>query len=633
MDPESGPTGGCVTGWLRPLALWIVVSLCVTALADSTTLANPAEPRWRHAISLVGDPKYPEGFTATDYGRETGPRGGKARVGALGTFDNLNIGVSGVKGNLAAYIGLLHEPLMWASADEPTTEYGLLAEAVSYPDDLSSASFRLRPEARWHDGRPVTAEDVVWSFEVWKRLSPGLNRTFQPVRAATVVSPREVRFDFATKGDRTLPLYIGQMSVLPKHWWAGKDAQGRPRDIGRTTLEPPLGSGPYRIAAFSPGRSLTYRRVEDYWGEKVPVRVGTNNFTVLQVEYFRDPAVMFEAFKADRLDFRREQSLKNWAAAYDSAALAEGRIHRDAYPIERLGILRAFAFNLRRPKLADWRVRKALSLAFGFDEINRTAFHGLLQPAASFFPATDLEARGAPDEAERRILAEAGGDLPHEALAPLGARPLRERPRTRLRQALGWFRQAGYRLDGLRLVHEATGEPFSLEFLLQDAGMEKLAAAYGDILQKLGIEVRIRVVDDVQYQNRLRTGDFDLVVQSWVQGHAPGSEQRDYWSGASAGIRGSNNVGGLRNKTIDALVERLIHAESRQDLVAAGRALDRALRASHIAIPINVESREYVAWQDRIAPPARMPAYAASGFPELWSAGGRPGDSAVRAAR
>jgi microcin C transport system substrate-binding protein len=600
---------------LRLLRIFLIVLTFVPAGMVAGSAGDTGV--WRHAISLVGEPKYPEGFTATDYGRSPPPRGGKARVGAMGTFDNFNPAVSGVKGNLAAYLMLLYEPLLWASADEPTTEYGLLAEAVRFPDDISSATFRLRPEARWHDGRAVTAEDVVWSFNVWRRLSPGFNRSFAPVVGVEITGPREVSFRFSTKGDRTLPLYIGQMSVLPKHWWEGRDPTGQPRDIARTTLEPPLGSGPYRLSAFVPGRSLTFERVAGYWGERVPVRAGTYNFATLQIEYFRDSAVMFEAFKADRIDFRREQSLKSWAVGYDTPALADGRIRRASYGIERLGIVRAFAFNLRRQKFADWRVRKALATAFSFDEINRTAFHGLLQRGGSYFPGTDLEATGAPDERERQLLAAIGRDVPNEVLANISGRSPLERPRGNLRKALGLLKQAGYRLDGNRLV-SAGGEQLALEFLLQDAALEKLAAAYADNLGKLGIDVRIRVVDDVQYQNRLRTHDFDLVVQSWVQGHAPGSEQRDYWGSASADRRGANNVGGVRDPVIDNLVELLIHAGSREELVTAGRLLDRVLRASQIAIPINVESRELVAWQERIAPPANMPRYAASGFPELW---------------
>jgi microcin C transport system substrate-binding protein len=597
--------------WLRAGLILLFVAGAVPAMAN-----DAASPPWRHALSLVGEPKYPIGFRKTDYVNPDAPAGGRARIGALGTFDNFNPAISGVKGNLASHLMLIYEPLLWASADETTTEYGLVAEAVRHPDDISWAEFRLRPEARWHDGRRMTPDDVVFSFETWKRLSPGFNRTFQHVTAARVTGPHAVRFDFATRGDRTLPLYIGQMSVLPRHWWDGRDASGRKRDIGMTTLEPPLGSGPYRLKGFVAGRSLTYERVADYWGRHVPIRVGTYHVGELQIEYFRDPAVMFEAFKADRLDFRREGSLKNWASAYEWAK--DQPVSREGFAIERLGILRAFAFNMRRDRFADWRVRKALSLAFGFDEINRGAFHGLMERAASYFPNTDFQARGAPGADELALLAGIRADVPDETASAIVERPLAERPRVSLFKALKLLRQAGYRLDEGRLVKAATGEQLALEFLLQDPGLEKLASAYGDALGKLGIDVRIRVVDDVQYQNRLRTHDFDIVVQSWVQGHAPGSEQRDYWSSESADRRGANNVGGIRSRAVDALVERMIHAESRADLVTAGRLLDRVLRASHYTVPINVEGREFVAWRERLAKPANMPRYAASGFPELW---------------
>lgn len=594
------------------LAIWLFAA----ALALSApALADEGGP-WRHALSLTGEPKYAPGFKHPDYVNPQAPKGGRARLGALGTFDNFNPLVSGVKGNLAAHLMTLYEPLMTVALDEPATEYGLLAEAVAHPPDHSSVSFRLRPEARWHDGRPVTAVDVVFSHQAWKRLSPQWSRLLAKVAGVDAVSEREVRFRFHEAGDPALPLYIGQMSILPKHWWEGEDAAGRPRDLADTTLEPPLGSGPYRLKGFTPGRSIQYERVADYWGRDLPLRVGTENFDRLEVEYFRDANVMFEAFKADLIDMRRETSLKTWAVGYDFAAAKAGRVVKEAFPIERLGIVKAFVFNLRRPKLQDERVRRALALAYGFEDANRNLFHGLLSRPGSYFPRTEFEASEPLSEDEGRLLA----GLPGAPAPAVLEQAVSRRPqalRADLFEALELLKSAGYRLERGKLVDRA-GERLGLEFVLEDAALERVASAYAANLAKLGIEANIRLVDDVQYQNRLRDFDFDVAAHAWVQGHAPGAEQRDYWSSESADRRGANNLGGLRSPTVDALVERLVLAPTRPEKVAAGRLLDRVLRSSAIGVPIMTEDREFTARWDRFGRPEPMPRYGAAAFPSLW---------------
>jgi microcin C transport system substrate-binding protein len=587
----------------------------MVSIAAATAVEKPLE--WRHAISLTGAPKYAPDFRFTDYVNPEAPKTGRLRVGTVGTFDNFNPAISGVKGNLAAWLMHIYEPLLQASLDEQTTEYGLLAEAVATSDDQSFAAFRLRREARWHDGRQVTADDVIFSFDVWRRLSPQFNRMYQKVVRAERLSDREVRFVFSEGGDPSLPLYLGQMSILPKHWWEGRDANGRRRDIGQTTLEVPLGSGPYRLVSFTPGRSLVYERVASYWGEKLPIRVGTENFARVEVEYFRDASVMFEAYKADQLDVRREINLKTWVVGYDEAAVKEGRQIKDAFPVERLGVLRAFVFNQRRARFADVRVRKALALAYGFDDVNRRLFYSMLEHPVSFFPHTDFEAKDAMSDGERALAAEFRDTLPasvHADVAP----HLRDRSaRGALFKALKLFNSAGYRLVEGRLV-DAKGEQFTVELLLEDAAMERVASVYAENLGKLGIAAQLRVVDGVQYQNRLRAFDFDMVVHGWVQGHAPGNEVREYFASDSRDRRGTNNLAGIASPVVDSLIEKLVKAPTRTEKVAAGRLLDRLLRAEHVAVPISYEDREYIAAWNRFGRPEKLPRYGASAFPTLW---------------
>jgi microcin C transport system substrate-binding protein len=576
-----------------------------------------AEAPWRHSMSLTGPPKYPADFRHTDYVRPDAPKAGKLRLGTLGTFDNFNPFVSGVKGSLASHLMMIYEPLLWASLDEPTTEYGLIAEALRYPDDFSSVSFRIRANARWHDGKPVTAEDVIFSFEQWKTLSPQFNKYFQKVSSVSMTGEREVTFTFSEKGDPSLPLYVGQMSVLPKHWWTGKDAQGNKRDPAVTTLEPPLGSGPYRIKSFVPGRTISYERVADYWGAQTPIRVGTENFNEIEIDYLRDPTVMFEQFRAGVIDMRRENSLKNWVNAYDAAPIAEGRIIKDIFAVERLGITRAFVFNQRKPKLQDLRVRKALALAYGFDGVNRQLFFNMLSRPQSYFPHTDFAAGQSPAEGERQLAASLPHQLPLVALEPFPAEGPKGGEREDLRTALTLLAEAGYSLKGGKLV-DASGTQLSLEFVMEDITMGNVAVAYMSNLEKLGIATTIRQIDDIQYQNRIRTFDFDIVVHAWVQGHAPGNEQREYWGSDSADKRGTNNIAGLKVPAVDALVEELVLAPDRARKIAAGRLLDRYLRNTAIGVPISVEDKEYVALWNRFGRPATMPRYGGAAFPAIW---------------
>jgi len=345
-------------------------------LPEWTRAARAAEesasgPAWRHGISLFGDLKYPPGFKQFDYVNPQAPKGGVARQIAVGTYDNFNIAVAGVKGALATGIDFIYDTLLVSALDEVSSEYGLLAEAVRFPDDFSSVTYRLRAEAKWHDGKPMTPEDVIFSFQAFKKYSPQLAAYYRHVVKAEKAGERDVVFTFDSPGNRELPQIVGQILVLPKHWWEGTADNGSKRDIGATTLEAPLGSGPYRIKDFSPGRNIVYQRVTGYWGEKLNINVGRDNFDQLRFEYFRDTTVALEAFKADTVDWRTENSAKNWATAYDFPAVNDKRVIREEFPINNIGVMQAFAFNIRRAKFQDPRVRQAFNFAFDFEEMNK----------------------------------------------------------------------------------------------------------------------------------------------------------------------------------------------------------------------------------------------------------------------
>ena len=401
-------------------------------LSAWTSRAEAQEKRaslvWQHGASLFGDLKYPPGFKQFDYVNAKAPKGGAARQIALGTYDNFNMVVDGVKGALAVGIDLNYDTLLVAALDEVSSGYGLLAEAVSCPDDFSSASFRLRAEAKWHDGTAVTTEDVIFSFDTFKKLSPQAGANYQHVVKAAKTGEREVTFTFDGPGNRGLPQALGQLTVLPKTWWQGIDTDGKRRDVGSTTLEPPLGSGPYRIKEFTPGRSIVYERVKDYWGQAINVNIGRDNFDQLRFEYFRDGTVALEAFKADAIDWRIENSAKNWATAYDFPAVADRLVLLEEFPIKNVGMMQAFAFNIRREKFHDPRVRLAFNYAFDFEEMNKQIFFGQYKRIASYFEGTDLAATGLPTGRELELLETVRDKIPPEVFKKPYANPVGGNP-------------------------------------------------------------------------------------------------------------------------------------------------------------------------------------------------------------
>ncbi len=603
------------------LALAAPAAGILQALPGAAQTAPGLSRNWRHGLSLFGDLHYPDGFQRFDYVNPDAPRGGTVRLSALGTFDNFNVAVASVKGQLAAGLGLIYNRLLASAQDEVTTMYGLLAEAVDYPPDHSWVAYRLRPEARWHDGTPVTAEDVIFSFESWKKLDPELSAYYRHVVKAERIGEREVSFTFDSAGNRELPLIVGELTVLPKLWWQASDKNGNKRDISVTTLEPPLGAGPYRIKDFVPGRSVAYERVKDYWGDRFNVNVGQNNFEEMRFEYFRDSTVALEAFKGDQIDWRTENSAKNWATAYDFPAVRDKRVVIEEFPMRSRGVMQAFAFNIRRDKFKDPRLRRAFNFAFDFEEMNKQIFYGQYRRISSYFDGTELASSGIPGGQELEILETVRPKIPPELFATPYTNPVAgnaEAVRANLREALKLLKEAGYEIRDRKLVNAATGEQLNLEILVDDPSYERIVLFYRPSLERLGMAVSVRTVDEVQYQNRLRQWDYDMIIASWGESLSPGNEQRGYWGSQAADMPGSRNLIGIKNEAVDALIGRVIFGKDRAELVAATRALDRVLLWNFYVVPQWTYDKARTARWDRFGRPQRLPRYNEPDFPGVW---------------
>ncbi|WP_423790802.1 extracellular solute-binding protein [Microvirga solisilvae] len=600
----------------------MIRTLLLSFLAACLSLTPLAaqEAQWRHGAALLGEPKYPAGFKQFDYVNPDAPKGGLVRLGGQGTFDSFNFVVAGVKGTPALGITLIYESLTTGSLDEASAAYGLLAESFSYPEDFSTVTFRLRPEARWHDGKPVTVEDVIFSFEALKKNSPLFSSYYANVAKAEKIAEREVKFTFDQKGNRELPQIMGQLTILPKHWWEGTAPDGRKRDVTQTTLEPPLGSGPYRIKSFEAGRTIAYERVKDYWGANLNVNVGQNNFDEIRFEYYRDATVLLEAFKSDRLDFRTENIARNWATGYDFPARQEGRVILEEFQQRATGLMQAFVLNLRRDKFKDERVRRALNLAFPFEEINKAIFSGQYERTASYFHGLDLASSGLPEGQELAILESVRDKIPASVFTTPYKNPVSDTPeavRNNLREADRLLREAGWESKGGRRVN-AKGEAFTIEFLGDSATDERYALPYREALKRLGIDVNVRIVDEAQYINRTRSFDFDMVGHVWPQTLSPGNEQREFWGSAAAKNEGSQNYAGIADPGIDALIDKVIFAKDREELVAATKALDRVLLAHNYVVPQWTSLKQRTARWNRYSHPENMPRYGASAFPTVW---------------
>ncbi|MEX2201101.1 MAG: extracellular solute-binding protein [Dongiaceae bacterium] len=582
------------------------------ALAEEAT-ATDGTARTVHAIAMHGEPLYGPDFEHFAYVNPDAPKGGTLILDAIGTYDTFNPHT--LKGVPAAGITLTYESLMVSSGDEAFTEYGLIVETITVPDDRSWVEFALRPEARWHDGEPIDADDVVFTFDTLKTKGHPFYRAYYgSVAMAVALDSHRVRFEFSEGENRELPLIIGQMPVLPKHYWEG-------RDFEAPTLEPPLGSGPYRIKSFDSGRAVTYERVEDWWGADLPINVGQYNWGEIRFEYYRDPTVTLEAFKAGQFDFQQVSSAKEWATAYDIPQVRDGRIVKESIPNENPTGMQAYFFNTRRDMFTDPLVREAIGLAFDFEWTNKTLFYDQYTRTESYFSNTELASSGLPEGEELEILERYRGRIPDEVFTTPFDVPETDgsgNSRENLRRASDLLKQAGWVVeDGVR-VNAETGKELTFEILLNNPLFERISLPFVQNLEKLGITPRLRTVDTAQYQNRVDAFDFDMIVGGIGQSLSPGNEQRDFWSSASADIPGSRNTIGIKDPVIDELIELVIAAPTRESLIARTRALDRVLLWGHYVIPHwHIQADRVVYW-NKFGHPETPPKYGLAMINTWW---------------
>ncbi|MGB4074903.1 extracellular solute-binding protein [Pseudomonas sp.] len=573
-------------------------SIALLSLAG-LALASP-----KHAQTLYDEPpKYPANFKHFDYVNPDAPKGGILRQAGFGGFDSLNPFIN--KGVPADDIGLIYDTLTRQGLDEPFSVYGLLAAKIEKAPDNAWVRFYLRPEARFHDGQPVTAEDVKFSFDtLMSKGAPMYRGYYTDVASVEIEGPRTVRFIFKQAGNRELPLIIGQLPVLPKHWWAS-------RDFAKGNLEIPLGSGPYKVADVQAGRSIRYERVKDWWGKDLPVNRGFYNFDTLQTDYYRDNTVALEALKAGQFDYWLEVSAKNWATAYNTEAVANGQLIKEEIANHNPTGMQGFIFNARRPLFSDRRVREALGLLFDFEWANRQLFNGAYTRTRSYFDNSELAASGLPSAAELKLLEPLRAQIPPQVFTSEyqpsvtdGSGIIREQQR----RAYQLLQEAGWRIDGDKML-DSTGKPVSFEFLLAQTEFERILLPFKRNLADLGIELVIRRVDVSQYINRLRSRDYDLIVSGFGQSNSPGNEQREYWHSSSADNPGSRNFIGLKDPAVDKLVDGLINADSRQNLITHTRALDRVLLWGHYVVPNWHIKTWRVAYWNRFEHPKVTPQY------------------------
>jgi microcin C transport system substrate-binding protein len=599
------------------------------AAQDQAPAVEPgATPPWRIGLSLLGEPKYTKPFDHYDYVNPDAPKGGTVRLAIPGTFDNFNIvlmSISGtqVKGVIESGVTNVYQTLMTDSQGEPSTEYGEIADAVRFPDDISSVTFRINPKARWNDGQPITPDDVVWSFEVGKANNVQTAAYYHDVAKAEVTAPDQVTFTFSTKGNRELPQIVGQLFVLPKHWWLANGPGGKPRDIANTSLEPPLGSGPYKLKSFEAGRSASYERVRDWWGAELPTAKGQYNFDEIRYVYYTNVQQLPEFFKSDSYDFRLENVIANWMTLYNIPAVNDGRIVKQDFPSNTVGRMQGFGFNIRRPKFQDSRVRQAFNLVFDFEELNRSAFFGQYKRIASYFAGLDqFSATGLPQGEELAILNSIKDKVRPEVFTTPYANPVNgtdEARRGNLRTALGLLKEAGWEIRDRKLTNVKTGEAMTVEILLDDDNFTKIALPYVQNLKRIGIDASVRVVDDSQYTQRVNNRDFDMIVFGAGQSQSPGNEQRDFWSSAAADQPTSRNSIGIKDPAVDALIDRIVYAKDRADLVAATKALDRVLLSGNYVVPMWYSGVWHTLRWNRFGQPAVLPTQSPTGgFPTVW---------------
>ena len=598
---------------MRPfLAALIGLIIASTSLARADE--RPGEPdhvHKSHAIAMHGEPKYGPDFTHFDYVNPNAPKGGTIRLAENGTFDSFNPYIP--KGN--AGTGWAVERLLVSSGDEPFTKYGLIAESIEWPQDRSWVIFTLRPEARWHDGKPITVDDVIWSFETLKTKGHPFYRFYYgSVASAEQVGERRVKFSFTESGNRELPLIVGELAVMPKHYW---EAEGR--NFEKTTLEPPLGSGPYKVTDFEAGRYIVVERIDDYWGKDLAVNRGQDNFDRIRYDYFRDDTVVRQALKAGDIDYRNENQAKAWALEYDVSSVRDGWLNKVEIPHRNPTGMQAFVMNTRRLVFQDSRVRRALAFAFDFEWTNRNIFFDQYTRTESYFSNSELAATGLPEGEELEILDRYRGRVPEEIFTtPFWAPSTNGAgwPRQNLEDAFELLAEAGWVVEDMVLVNAETKRRMSFEILLVSPAFERIMLPFVRNLTRLGIDARLRLVDQSQYINRLRSFDFDMIISGWGESESPGNEQREYWGSRAADSAGSRNRVGIKDPVVDELIELVITAPSRESLIARTRALDRVLLWGHYVIPNWHLRKQRILYWDKFSRPKKPARFGTS--TSLW---------------
>ena len=578
------------------------------------SISVKAETNVSHAIAMHGIAKYSSDFTHVDYVNPNAYKGGSIVRSAIGSFDTFNPFT--LKGTSAAGLGNLFESLTKSSSDEAFTEYGLIAETIEWPEDRSWVAFNIRKEAKWHDGKNITADDVVWTFNtLMEKGHPFYGYYYSDVEEVIKESKLKVRFNFKGNNNKELPLIVGQLPVLPKHYWEDKNFE-------ETTLDIPIGSGPYTIKSFDAGRSITYELNKDYWGFKnniVPIKVGKDNIGTIRYDYYKDRGVEREAFKSGEIDFFSENTSKEWATGYDINAVEQGLIKKELISHENPQGMQAFAFNTRKEIFKDKRVRKALSYAFDFEWTNKNLFYGAYKRTDSFFENSELASNGLPSKEELAYLNPYMDVLPNEVFNAQYNNPKTDGSgfiRNQLQEATKLIKDAGWILQNGKLTN-SKGEPFEFEILLVSPAFERIVLPFIDNLEKLGIKASLRTIDSSQYQKRIESFDFDMIVFTFSQSLSPGNEQRNFWGSDAADTNGSRNVIGIKNDVIDILIEKLINAKDREDLITITKALDRVLLWNYYVIPQWHISAYRVLYWDMFNQPNKKPKYSL-GFDTWW---------------
>ena len=539
-----------------------------------------AEINIAHAIAMHGEPKYPDSFQYVDYANPDAPKGGKIILSSTGSYDSFNPFI--LKGTAAAGIGNLYETLTTGSSDEAFTEYGLIAKTIEWPDDRSWVAFTIREEAVWHDGKKISPEDVIWTFNtLMEKGHPFYKYYYGDVVEVIQENDNKVRFNFKGNTNLELPLIVGQLPVLPKHYWTNKNFE-------ETSMDIPIGSGPYKIKNFDAGRTITYELDSDYWGKNIPIKKGTENFGVIQYEYYKDRSIEREAFKSGDIDLFSENTSKDWATSYDTPAVQNGLIKKELIEHQNPQGMQGFAFNTRKEIFEDKRVREALSYAFDFEWTNKNLFYNAYKRTNSFFENSELASSGVPSGGELNLLNDYRELLPQKLFQEEYNPPKTDGSgfmRKELQEATKLLQDAGWELQEGKLINKKSGSKFEFELLLVSPAFERIVLPFKDNLAKLGIDVSVRTIDSAQYQNRLDGFDFDMIVSTFSQSLSPGNEQRNFWGSDAAKTNGSRNIIGISNEVIDSLIEKVISAKDREDLIVTTRALDRVLLWNHYVIP------------------------------------------------